>query len=134
MHEKSVYDYAIIRVLPKVDRGEFINVGVILSCPDQDFLQAHIVFDEKRLLALDPTADIDTIREHLAAISTICAGGADAGPIGQLTKRERFHWLVAPRSTVIQTSSVHTGYCTDPVRVLEHLVDTMVRPASDRFD
>jgi hypothetical protein len=123
------YDYAIIRVIPRVEREEFINVGVIVSCPARGFLEARIHLDEPRLLALDATLDLATVRDHLAAIPAICAGGALAGPIGQLAQRARFHWLVAPRSTVIQVSPVHTGCCTNPTTVLEHLLDTMVRPS-----
>lgn len=131
MRDQCTYDYAIVRVVPKVEREEFVNVGVIVSCPASGFLEARIELDERRLLALDSTLDIGSIRTHLAAIPTICAGGAPAGPIGQLAPRERFHWLTAPRSTIIQTSPVHTGSCTDPGAVLEHLLDTMVRPRSD---
>src|SRR5499426_2410850 len=121
MHDQCTYDYAIIRVVPRVEREEFVNVGVIVSCPARKFLDARIELDEKRLLALDPTLDIESIRAHLAAIPAICAGGEQAGPIGKLSQRERFHWLVAPRSTTIQTSPVHTGHTTNPVSVLEHL-------------
>ena len=128
MRDRYTYDYAIIRVIPRVEREEFVNVGVIVSCPAQGFLEARIELDAQRLLALDPTLDIATVRDHLAAIPTICAGGEQAGPIGQLSQRERFRWLVAPRSTTIQTSPVHTGCCTDLSAVLEHLLDTMVRP------
>jgi len=120
------YDYAVIRVVPKVDREEFINAGVILSCPDLSFLEARIKLDEARLKALDPSADLEMVRTHLETIPTICRGGDDAGPIGQLPQRQRFHWLVAPRSTIIQTSPVHTGRCSDPAAVLEHLIKTMV--------
>jgi hypothetical protein len=102
-------------------------VGVIISCPAKDFLEARIELDESRLLAFDPTLDIEAIRNHLAGIPRICAGGPDAGPIGRLSQRERFHWLVAPRSTIIQTSRVHTGRCTDPDPVSERLLDRMVR-------
>lgn len=129
MHDHYTYDYAIIRVVPKVEREEFLNVGVIVSCPAKGFLDARIELDEQRLLALDPTRDIESLRAHLATIPTICRGGKQAGPIGQLPQRERFRWLIAPRSTIIQMSSVHTGYCQDPATVLEHLLDTMVRPA-----
>jgi Protein of unknown function (DUF3037) len=128
VRDHYTYDYAIIRVIPRVEREEFVNVGVIVSCPAQEFLEARIQLDEQRLLALDATLDIATVRDHLEAISAICAGGAPAGPIGQLSQRERFHWLVAPRSTIIQTSPVHTGCCKNPTAVLEHLLDTMVRP------
>src|SRR5215213_6832583 len=126
MPELCPFDYAIIRVIPKVEREEFINVGVIVSCPATGFLEARIELDEQRLLALDATLDVDTIRAHLATIPAICAGGEQAGPIGQLPQRERFHWLVAPRSTIIQTSPVHTGRCGDPAAALDHLVATMV--------
>jgi hypothetical protein len=122
------YDYAIIRVIPRVEREEFVNVGVIVSCPAKSFLEARIELDEQRLLALDATLDIATVRDHLAAIPTMCAGGEQAGPLGRLSQRERFHWLVAPRSTVIQISPVHTGCCKNPTAALEHLLDAMVRP------
>lgn len=126
MPDQFRYDYAVIRVVPKVDREEFINVGVILSCPDLSFLDATIKLDEARLLALDPSVDLDTVRTYLATIPLICRGGDEAGPIGQLTQRERFYWLVAPRSTIIQASPVHTGRCPDPAAALRHLVSTMV--------
>jgi Protein of unknown function (DUF3037) len=127
VHDHSSYDYAVIRVVPRVDREEFVNVGVIVSCPAKDFLEARIEMDEARLLAFAPQIDMDEVRAHLASIPRICAGGPEAGPIGQLTPRERFYWLVAPRSTIIQTSRVHTGRCTDPVPVSERLLDRMVR-------
>jgi len=122
------YDYAVIRVVPKVDREEFINAGVILSCPDKSFLEARIRLNESRLLSLDPSLDLEMVRTHLETIPTICHGGDGAGPIGQLPQRQRFHWLVAPRSTIIQTSPVHTGRCSDPAAALEHLVAKMVTP------
>jgi hypothetical protein len=126
------YDYAVVRVVPKVERAEFVNVGVILSCPSRDFLDARIELDECRVHALDPTVDLPTVRRHLEAIPIVCRGGAQAGPIGRLTSRERFHWLVAPRSTIIQTSPVHTGRCSDPAATLERLLDTMVRAPKAR--
>ena len=126
MPAQSRYDYAVIRVVPKVDREEFINAGVILSCPDRSFLEARIKLNESRLLALDPSVDLEMVRTHLATIPTICHGGEDAGTIGQLPQRQRFHWLVAPRSTIIQTSPVHTGRCSDPEAALEHLIAKMV--------
>lgn len=127
MRAASSYDYAVVRVVPRVERGEFINAGVILSCPERDFLDACIELDEARLLTFDEGVDLDAVRANLAAIPKLCAGGPSLGPIGRLPMRERFHWLVAPRSTIIQTSAVHTGRCTDPARELEHLVSTMVR-------
>jgi len=120
------YDYAVIRVVPKVEREEFINAGVILSCPERSFLEAQIKLNESRVLALDPSLDLEMVKTHLATIPKICRGGADAGPIGQLSQRERFYWLVAPRSTIIQTSPVHTGRCSDPAAALKHLVASMV--------
>jgi hypothetical protein len=93
-----------------------------------DFSKARIEFDPARLTALDPTLDVDTIRAHLDAIPVVCAGGAAAGEIGLLSQRERFHWITAPRSAVIQFSPVHTGRCADLDAVLEHLMETMVRP------
>jgi hypothetical protein len=130
VRDQYPYDYAVFRVVPRVEREEFVNVGVIVSCPARDFLEARIELDEQRLRALDSGLDVESIRAHLATIPSICAGGEQAGPIGQLSQRERFHWLVAPRSTTIQVSAVHTGWCKDPTEVLEHLVDTMVRPTS----
>jgi hypothetical protein len=129
VHAHCSYDYAVIRVVPRVDREEFLNVGVIISYPAKDFLEARIELDEARLLAFAPRIDMEAVRAHLASIPRICAGGPEAGPIGQLTLRERFYWLVAPRSTIIQTSRVHTGRCTDPVPVSERLLDRMVRAA-----
>ncbi len=127
MRDHSSYDYAIVRVVPRVDRGEFVNVGVIVSCPARNFLEARIEINEQRLRALDPHVDVESVRAHLASIPAICAGGSEGGPIGRLSRRERFDWLVAPRSTIIQTSKVHTGRCTDPEALLEHLLATMVR-------
>jgi hypothetical protein len=129
VHDHCTYDYAIIRVVPKVEREEFVNVGVIVSCPALRFLEARIELHEERLRALDSTLDMESIHTHLATIPAICAGGEEAGPIGQLSQRERFHWLVAPRSTIIQTSPVHSGSCKNPGAVLEHLLATMVRPS-----
>jgi len=106
-----------------------MNVGVIISCPAKDFLEARIEMDEARLLAFAPQVDLEAVRAHLASIPRICAGGPDAGPIGKLSPRERFHWLVAPRSTIIQTSRVHSGRCTEPGPVAERLLDRMVRGA-----
>ena len=126
------YDYAVIRVVPRVERGEFVNAGVVLSCKAGGFLQARIELDETRLRALDPGVDLDAVRAHLGAFAAICAGGDDAGPIGRLPARERFRWLTAPRSTVIQTSPVHSGRCDDHAPMLERLLDAMVRTPSRR--
>jgi hypothetical protein len=130
VHDHCSYDYAVVRVVPRVDREEFINVGVIVSCPSKDFLEARIELDERRLLALDSTIDLAAVRTHLASIPAICAGGPNAGPIGRLSPRERFHWLVAPRSTIIQTSRVHSGRCTNPSDLMDHLLNALVRPTA----
>ncbi|MEO8754563.1 MAG: DUF3037 domain-containing protein [Casimicrobiaceae bacterium] len=126
MPNPSAYDYAVIRVVPRVEREEFVNAGVVVSCPERNFLEARIALDPARVAALDPTLDIESIRAHLAAIALICRGGEAAGPIGRLTPRERFHWLVAPRSAVIQLSPAHTGQCADPDALLARLMATMV--------
>src|SRR5919206_4808378 len=122
------YDYASVRVVPRVDREEFVNAGVILFCRARDFLAARVELDASRVRALFPGADLATIEDHLLAIPRICAGGHGSGPIGALSQRERFHWLVAPRSTVLQISPVHAGVCDDPARALDHLFERMVRP------
>ena len=127
MPTEYTYDYAIVRIVPRVERGEQINVGVILSCVDVEFLEARIEVDPARLLALDPALDLDAIRAGLATIPAVCAGGPGAGAIGELPQRGRFRWLVSPRSTVIQMSAVHTGRTGDPGRCLEKLLDRMVR-------
>jgi hypothetical protein len=122
------YDYAIVRVVPRVERGEQINAGVILSCPTRDYLAARIALDEARLRALSPATDIGEIRIALASIPKIAAGDPAGGPIAALPRGERFHWLVAPRSAVIQPSAVHTGLCRDPAEALAQLVERLVLP------
>ena len=127
MHALRTYDYAVVRVVPRVERGEFVNAGIILSCDVERILLASIELDERALLALDSRVDLDLVRGVLQSIPAICAGGEAAGDIGKLSARERFHWLVAPRSTIVQTSPVHAGQCDEPVAALEHLMQTMVR-------
>jgi hypothetical protein len=122
------YSYAILRVVPRVERGEYLNVGIILFARTRGFLEARLALDEDRLRAFAPEVDLAAIRRHLEAIRAICAGVPDAGPIAALSPSERFHWLTAPRSTVIQTSPVHVGCCRDPVAALEELLDSFVRP------
>jgi hypothetical protein len=126
MHAADTYDYAVIRVVPRIEREEFVNAGVILSCQKLGFLGARIALDEARLLALAPGVDLELVRRHLAAIPAICAGHADAGPIGALPPRARFHWLTARRSSIIQTSPVHTGRCGDPAATLDRLLAKLV--------
>ncbi len=126
MPARSSFDYAVVRVVPRVDRGELLNAGVILFALERDFLAARVQIDEPRLRALWPDTDLDLVRQHLEAIPRICAGQPDAGPIARLSLRERFHWLVAPRSTIIQVSPVHSGLCDHPERALAELFDRMV--------
>lgn len=126
MPAHTSFDYAIIRVVPRVEREEFINAGVILYCLKHRFLDARVELDEQRLLALAPDADVELLRSHLESIPRLCAGGKAAGPIGQLPQKERFHWLVAPRSTMLQTGPVHSGLCEDPAKSIEHLMQRMV--------
>ncbi|HVF90023.1 MAG TPA: DUF3037 domain-containing protein [Blastocatellia bacterium] len=127
MPERFPFDYAVIRVVPQVDREEFINAGVIVSCPARQFLKARVELDFRRLSAFAPALDPEQVERHLEAILITCAGGPGAGPIGRLSQRARFHWLVAPRSTIIQTSPVHLGLCADPEAVLDCLLERMVR-------
>lgn len=126
MPTPSSFDYAVIRVMPRVERGEQLNAGVILFCLEKDYLAAKVEVDEARLRTLWPEIDLDLVRQHLEAIPKICAGTPDAGPIGRLTLRERFHWLVAPRSTMIQVSPVHAGLCDHPEQRLGELFRQLV--------
>lgn len=126
MRTLSSFDYAILRVVPRVEREERINAGVILFCLERDFLQARVELDEARLRALWPETDVELVRQHLEAIPRICAGRPDGGPIAKLSQRERFHWLVSPRSTMIQVSPVHSGLCEQPERTLDELFRRMV--------
>lgn len=127
MPARSSFDYAVVRVVPRVEREEFLNAGVILFCRTRGFLEARVELDTTRVLAFAPDVDLAELREHLDAIPLLCRGGPDAGPLGVLTQAERFHWLVAPRSTIVQPSPVHTGLTSDPAAALEHLVAMMVR-------
>jgi hypothetical protein len=122
------FDYAVVRVVPSVERGEYVNVGAILLCRPRRYLDARIELSPERIRALWPAADLEEIAAHLAVFPRVCAGGPEAGPIGQLPLHERFRWLVAPRSTVIQVSPVHAGICLDPGQTLERLMAAMVRP------
>ena len=131
MPDPCTYDYAIVRVVPRVERGEFVNVGAIVSSDARGYLEARFAIDETRLLAVDPNVDLNAVRTALAAIAAVCVGGVSAGAIGRLSLRERFHWLVAPRSTIIQTSAVHTGRCDDLEGALDRLLERMVRSPAD---
>ena len=122
------YSYAIIRLVPRVERGEFLNVGVVLFAREQDFLGARIEADPRRLLNLAADLDLGAVERHLSTFQAITEGAPAGGPIAALTRPERFHWLVSPRSTMIQTSPVHVGRSADPERALEELLDEFVRP------
>ena len=124
---RSPYQYAIIRVVPRVERGECLNVGVVLLCRPQRFIGARTALDATRLAAVAPDLDPATLRPHLEAIEAIAAGEPSGGPIAGLGQAERFHWLVAPSSTIIQPSAVHTGLTDDAAAELERLVDALVR-------
>ncbi len=125
--QPSQFQYAIVRVVPDVERGECLNAGVILLCRPRRFLAARVGLDEAKLRSIAPEADPATILPHLTAIERIADGDPTAGPLARLDQGERFHWLVAPSSTVIQASEVHTGLCDDPAAELEHLFERLVR-------
>jgi hypothetical protein len=126
MPDLASFDYAIVRVVPRVEREEFMNAGVIIFCRTLGVLDARIALDAERLRAIAPQIDLDEVERHLRLIPLICRGGSDGGPIGLLSPSERFHWLTAPRSTVIQTSQVHSGLCTDMVATLERILKQSV--------
>jgi hypothetical protein len=125
------YEYALIRVVPRVERGEFVNVGALLLCRQRRFLQARLRPNEALLRALDPGLDLEAVLAQLALIPLVCAGGRGSGPIGELPIYERFRWLTAPRSTIIQPSPVHVGLAEDPAAALERLVDQLVGPPAN---
>ena len=126
MPDTHLFEYAVIRVVPRVEREEFINVGVILYCRSQGFLQTKFVLNETRLLALSGDLELPVLHERLCAFQKICAGRAEGGLIGQLSIAERFRWLTATRSTVVQTSPVHPGLCTDADETLTRLFEQLV--------
>lgn len=126
MHAPNSYDYALIRLVPSVERGECLNVGVILFCRTLGFLGARIHLNATRALALSPDLDLAAIQQQLDIMMLICEGGPEAGDLGKMSQSERFQWLVSPRSTIIQISPVHEGVGDDPEAALEHLLKTMV--------
>ena len=132
MPAEVTYDYSIIRVMPRVDRGEQINVGIILSVADSEFLEARIELNEALLRTVDPGVDLPAVAAQLDLIQTVCRGGAEAGPIGLLPARGRFRWLVSPRSTMVQPSAVHTGRTADPTACLDRLMDRVVRRSAPK--
>ena len=124
---RSPYQYAIIRVVPRVERGESLNAGVVMLCRSKAYIGARTELDERRLAVLAPDIDPAIVRPHLDAIERIARGDAAGGPMAALSVPERFHWLVSPASTIIQPSAVHTGLTDDPAAELEHLFQTLVR-------
>jgi Protein of unknown function (DUF3037) len=124
----KLFEYAVLKVVPRVERGECINAGVVLYCQAERFLGVRVHLDPARLTALDPGADLEAVQAHLEAVRSACAGAPEAGAVGRLPLRERFGWLVAPRSTVVQPSPVHTGLTDDPEAELERLLGSMVLP------
>jgi hypothetical protein len=126
MHALNSYDYALIRLVPSVERGECLNTGVILFCRTLGFLGARVQLNTARALALSPDLDLAAIQQQLETIMLICKGGPEAGDLGKMSQSERFQWLVSPRSTIIQISPVHEGVGDDPEAALEHLLKTMV--------
>jgi hypothetical protein len=125
---RSPFAYTVLRAVPRVERGEFINVGVVLFCREKRFLGARIGLDVGRLAALAPESDPTEIRTQLEAVVRVAEGGADAGPIARLSQSERFHWISSPHSTIVQRSEAHTGLTDDPAASLEHLFRTLVAP------
>lgn len=126
MQDRNLFEYAIIRVVPRVEREEFLNVGVIVYCAKQKFLKAEFVLDETRVQAFSNDIDLGVLKENLKAFTRLCSGGKDGGPIGQLDLASRFRWLTAMRSTVLQTSRVHPGFCKDAAEKLESLLAEQV--------
>lgn len=127
MQGKQVYEYAFIRVVPRVERGEFVNVGVMTFCKRKRYLGIRYQIDEKRLLALAPGIDLEEVSQYLRAWELICLGDAKGGRIALLDPAERFRWLTAAKSTIIQASPVHPGLCIDPEQVLQDLFEKYVR-------
>lgn len=126
MQERHLFEYAVIRVVPRVEREEFINVGVILYCSKQKFLETLYHINEEKLKTISPQTDIEEIQEYLQSFEKICHGGSKGGPIGQLPMAERFRWLTAVRSTVVQSSPVHPGLCLDAEETLNRLFSQFV--------
>lgn len=121
MPARATFDYAVLRVVPRVERQEFINAAVVVFCLEKRYLDARVHFDAQRLRALWPDLDIELVRQHLEAVPRICAGDPEGGPVACLSQRERFHWLVAPRSTLIQPSPAHTGLCDETGGLIDRL-------------
>lgn len=127
MSELVPFEYALLRAVPRVDRGECVNVGVVLYCQARDYLGVRLHLDEARLRTLDDAVDVEAVQAALAGVEAVCTGGAEAGRAGAGSRRERFGWLTAPRSTVVQAGPVHSGLTRRPEHDLQRLLDRLVR-------
>ncbi|MEV2275552.1 DUF3037 domain-containing protein [Nocardiopsis sp. NPDC049922] len=125
--DRAVFEYALVRVVPRLERGECVNAGVVVYCQERAFLAARTALDERRLLAVDPGVDVAGVRRALEAFEVMCAGGAEAGAVGRERPGQRFRWLTAPRSTIVQTGPIHGGLTEDPAAEVERLLDRLVR-------
>lgn len=126
MQENYLYEYAVVRIVPRVEREEFLNVGVILYCPKKGFLKVRYQLDEARLKAFSCNLEVAELEEYLRTLERICIGGKNGGPIGMLPIASRFRWLTATRSTIIQTSKIHPGFCVEPEETLNRLYEQLV--------
>lgn len=126
MQDKHLFEYAVVRLVPRVEREEFLNVGVILYCSSKRFLKMSMSVNSERILAFSPDIDLQVVEQNLRAFAHICAGGKEGGPIGQQSIADRFRWITAMRSTILQTSRVHPGFCTDPLETLARLHSELV--------
>lgn len=131
MPDLKLYEYAVLRLVPRVDREEFLNMGVVLYCREAQFLECTLLFDPARILAFSPGAPLKEWEEHLCTFQKICAGAEGSGPIGALPIAQRFRWLTATRSTIIQSSRVHPGLCSNPAITLEQLHQQLVVPPKE---
>jgi hypothetical protein len=125
--DRAVFEYALLRVIPRLERGECVNAGVIVYCQERAFLSARSALDERRLLAVAPESDVEGVRRALAAVETLCRGGVEAGAAGRERPGQRFRWLTAPRSTIVQPGPIHGGLTEDPEAEVERLLDRLVR-------
>ncbi|MFI6576017.1 DUF3037 domain-containing protein [Nocardiopsis sp. NPDC050513] len=125
--DRAVFEYALVRVVPRLERGECVNAGVVVYCQERAFLAARTALDERRLLAMDPQVDVAGVRRALEAFEVMCAGGAAAGAVGRERPGQRFRWLTAPRSTIVQTGPIHGGLTVDPAAEVERLLERLVR-------
>jgi hypothetical protein len=131
---KASFDYAVLRVVPRVERQEFLNIGVIVFCLEKRLLEAKVQVDEARLRTLWPMLDLETVKQHADAVVRICAGDETAGPVAKLSQRERFQWLIAPRSTIIQTSAVHAGILTEDDSLADRLERLFAQLVGTRYE